>query len=345
MKLKAAILLAAALLVSSCGGDAGNGEGTVLPTIPVETEIAATGSIEVTRDFTGGLIGLEQADIHIRLAEAVVSVPVVEGNHVKKDQVIIELDKTGASSRYYQANAAYENARKNYEKMKHLFAEGAISESAHDQAEALFKVARADYLSARELVSITSPIAGKLVYLGVKEGDVPHVGQLAARVARTDSLCLTIGVPDALIDRFEIGMKGIAFPSGKGREYECVVTKVARAADPATRTFDVEVTVPNADGWLQAGTFARVRFVIDRCENVIRVPQSALISIEGIYTLYVIERDTAYTRNVTLGVSNGVTAEIVSGLAPDEEYVVLGQAFLDNAYPIVRSQDKADDSI
>ncbi|MCK4856709.1 MAG: hypothetical protein KAT58_01960, partial [candidate division Zixibacteria bacterium] len=96
---------------------------------------------------------------------------------------------------------------------------------------------------------------------------------------------------------------------------------------------------------LQAGTFARVRFVIDRCENVIRVPQSALISIEGIYTLYVIERDTAYTRNVTLGVSNGVTAEIVSGLAPDEEYVVLGQAFLDNAYPIVRSQDKADDSI
>ena len=59
---------------------------------------------------------------------------------------------------------------------------------------------------------------------------------------------------------------------------------------------------------------------------------------EGIYTVFVVENDTAHARTVTVGIKNGVNAEISSGLKDGEEIVQLGQDFLSNGYPIVRSE-------
>ncbi len=80
--------------------------------------------------------------------------------------------------------------------------------------------------------------------------------------------------------------------------YTCVVTRVASAADPQTRTFTVEVSVPNLEQRLQPGAFAKVKFVIESSESALRVPQSSLLSQEGV-SLFVVKNDTAYARTVT----------------------------------------------
>ena len=189
-----------AILPLSCGKK--NNTATALPTIPVKTLTVAPGTIEVTREFSGGLEGVEQADIYIRLSEAVTALPFKVGDHVQAGQVLITLDRGGASSQYIQAKAMFENAEKNFQKMKYLFDEKAISESAFDEAKAGFEVSKANYQAAKELVDITSPISGTLVELDVKIGDMPRQGMLAARVARTDALRMTFGVPADLVSRF-----------------------------------------------------------------------------------------------------------------------------------------------
>lgn len=332
------VILGLSLLLLSCSGGEDEG-GVLLPTIPVKTEMVEKGAIEIKREFTGGLVGMEQADIYIRLSEAVTALPYDEGGFVEKNAVIIELDKGGASSRYFQAEAAFENAKKSFEKMERLFNEGAVSEIEFDNVEAAFRVARADYTAARELVQITAPISGQLVDLDVKVGDVPAVGTLAARIARTDRLRLSFGVPTELIGSFRTGMTGEMMVSSLADTFVCTVTEVARAADPATRTFTVETTVPNGDGRLQAGMFAKVVFVVDQKSDVVTVNRNALLSTEGIYEVFVVANDTAYTRSVTVGLVNDVHSEIVTGLQPGEEVVVLGQSFLSDGYPILRSQD------
>ncbi len=325
------------LLLIGCGGN-DDESTTVLPTVPVKTALVEQGSIELTREFTGGLEGIEQADLYLRISEAVTELPFAEGARVKSGQVIVCLDKGGASANFYQAEASYNNARKNYEKFKRLFAEGAVSESDFDNAEANFQVAKANFDAAREMVDLTAPISGQLADLNVKVGQVPGVGTLAARIARTDSLRMSFGVPATLIGNFSRGMTGELTVAGRSEKLVCTVTDIAGAADPATRTFAVEATLPNEAKELQPGTFAKVKFVIDSKQGVIAVARNALLSTEGIYSLFVVENDTAYSRGVTIGIVNDKHTEILSGLEVGEELVILGQNFLADGYPIVRSE-------
>ena len=221
--------------------------------------------------------------------------------------------------------------------MKYLFDEKAISETAFDGAKAGFEVAKANYDAAKELVDITSPISGTLVGLDVKVGDIPRLGLLAARVARTDALRMTVGVPTNLVSRFNRGMSGSLRAAGDDSVYKCTVTKVSDAADPQTRTFSVEISVSNENRRLQAGTFAKATFVVDRKDNVLRVPQASMISNEGVMSLYVVKNDTARSRTVNVGVGNGTDTEVLAGLKSGEEVVVVGQSFLSDGYPITRS--------
>lgn len=323
------------LFLLGCGGKKEEAKA-VLPTIPVETEIAERGNIQMTREFTGGLEGIEQADVYIRLSEAVTALPFAEGSKVQEGQVIVRLDKGGASSSYFQAEASFTNARKNFDKMKALYDQGAVSESQFDNAEAAYEVAKANFDSAKELVEITAPITGILADLNVDVGQVPTVGTLAARIARADTLRVTFGVPAAMVVNFHKGMTGELRVAGSDKTYTSTVTDIAQAADPATRTFAVQVTLPNPQGELQPGTFAKVKFVVDSKKDVISVPRNALLSTEGIYSLYVVQNDTAYTRSVTIGIVNDKHTEIVKGLDAGEEVVTLGQNFLANGYPVVR---------
>jgi len=156
---------------------------------------------------------------------------------------------------------------------------------------------------------------------------------------------MTIGVPGKMINRFQPGMEGKLITTNEEIENICTVVKVAQAADPATRTFSVDLQVPNENGKLQAGVFAKVSFVIEEVNDVITVPRSALLSTEGIYELYVVKNDTAYVRNVILGVTNDYKSGIKVGLEIGEEVVVLGQNFLSDGYPVIRSKEILNDSI
>ena len=109
-------------------------------------------------------------------------------------------------------------------------------------------------------------------------------------------------------------MTGSLRVAGDDSVYICTVTKVSDAADPQTRTFSVEVSVPNTSRRLQAGTFAKVTFVVERKDNVSDSPAASLLSNEGVMSLYVVKNDTASARTVGVGVSNGTDTEILSGL-------------------------------
>ena len=339
MSRKLIYLALAGLLIASCGKENGNST-TPLPTIPVKTEIVTPGTIDVTREFSGGLEGIEQANLYIRVSEAVVTLPFKVGDRVKEGDVLISLDKGGASSQYFQTKAAFENAEKTYKKMQYLYEQKAISELSFDETKAGYQIAKANFEAARELVDITSPINGTLVELDVKVGDIPPMGTLAARVARTDMLRVSFGVPANIVGRFSKGMTAPLKVAGDDSTYTCTVTKVSDAADPQTRTFTVEATVPNPDRRLQAGTYAKANFILEQKQDVLAVPQSVLSSNEGIMSLFVVKADTAHARTVTTGVRNDVKVEITSGLNSGEEVVVEGQAFLSDGYPIVRSENQ-----
>jgi membrane fusion protein (multidrug efflux system) len=94
--------------------------------------------------------------------------------------------------------------------------------------------------------------------------------------------------------------------------------------DPQTRTLDAEVQIPNPDGELRPGMFGRGAIVIETHPHVPIVPAQAIQITEGKRFVFVLEGDKARRREITTGVDEGTTLEVLSGLREGDDIVIAG---------------------
>jgi membrane fusion protein (multidrug efflux system) len=134
------------VLMAGCSGNNQSSDNRSERAVSVKGQVVHLASKELTKSFTGTLEGVRQAVITAKIAEAVEKVMVSEGDRVEADQVLIQLDRTGPTSNFIQAQSLYLNAEKNYKKMKYLYDEGAVSESQFDAAKTEYEVSKANLL-------------------------------------------------------------------------------------------------------------------------------------------------------------------------------------------------------
>jgi len=319
------------IIISLAGCGQQNTENNVAEPekVAVETQLVEHGSLVVSRTYTGTIEGIEHAELTAKLSESVEKIRVKQGDKVKSGQVVLSLDKGGATSQYNQAEALYKNAKKLRDKYKNLYEEGAVSENDLDQANTEFKVAEANFKAAKETVNIISPISGVIASLNVNVGDQAYQGQHLVTVSRMDSVRLEIGVDPEDIDYIHVGdVVSLSMQGASGVLEEGQVSKVAGSADPMTRAFSIEVITANNDGILKVGGFASVNMNLYTLENVLTVPKEAVLIQKGIPKIFKINGDTAHPIEVELGLNDGSNLEIKSGIEPGDEIVVLGQSFL-----------------
>jgi len=156
-KMKRILICAiAALAVVSCTEEQEIGQQERVAAVAAEVVTLSNRDIVVT--FTGNLKGEQQADIYSKLSEAITAINFEEGDKVRAGQVLMSLDPDGPTVQYHEARSLYLNAEKNSGKMKHLFDEGAISESQYDAAQTEYEVRKAAFEAVERLVSVRIPI-------------------------------------------------------------------------------------------------------------------------------------------------------------------------------------------
>jgi len=298
--------------------------------IPVKTRVLVPLNEDVVKTYTGSVEGEKQAIIYCKIAEAVDSVHVREGDAVRADQVLVSLDRSGPSSSYLQSESVYLNAEKHNKKMAYLFEQGAVSESDHDAARTDYEVARASFEAARQLVDIQSPIAGTVTSLNVSHGDYLYAGQAVATVATVDRLRVKFGVNAADLHRVNEGDSVMVSAETVTQSAAGVVTSVARSADPITRAFQVEVAIDNIQGAYRPGMFVRIDIVLDRLTGVVAVPRDAVQDLSDESVAYIVQNGEAHRRTVDLDVDMGGRVVVSSGLSAGDTLVVLGQDYLED---------------
>jgi RND family efflux transporter MFP subunit len=292
-----------------------------------------TSTKSLNKTFTGTLEGERQAVIRAKIGEAVDNIFVAEGDLIKSNAVIIGLDKTGPSSNYIQSKSVFKNAEKNFNKMKYLYDEGAVSESQFDAARTDYEVARANHDAARRLVELKTPIAGTVTSIDVSVGDYVSPGQPVGTVATIEILRMKLGVNSSDVGYFNVGDKvsvhveSVSDSVASGR-----VVTIARSADPVTRTFQVEIEIDNEGYMFNPGMFARAEIVIQRLENILIVPRRIVINRNDKHYLYVIKGDRVSLRDVELGVEFDGESQVLSGIAPGDTVVAVGQEYLDDGF-------------
>jgi RND family efflux transporter MFP subunit len=326
------LLVSLALTISGCGSQKKEEHNTKIETdlsaaiVPIEVAVAERRTISVSRTYSGTLEGEEQANIVAKVPERITGIAIHVGGAVVAGQVTITLDKSGASSQYYQAEANFKNSEKTLERMKSLYAEGAISLQTLDGIQTAYDVAKANFDAARNTVELTTPIPGVVTALHVSVGDVATPGSVLATVAKITRMKVIFNINETDVTNLSIGQKVQVYSEmASDVKADGRIVQLSKSADIRSRSFEVKAIFPNtSDRWFKPGMFCRVTVELAPRQKALVVPNAALQSDGVTDRVYVIRNGRAFQRVVQVGVTDGQHSEILQGLTDGDTVATVG---------------------
>jgi RND family efflux transporter MFP subunit len=329
-------------VIEGCGGKSKN-ENDVndktqyTDTISVEAQTVKTGELSTTKTFSGTLEGEEQANIIAKIPERIMKINVKVGNYVKSGDILFELDKSGAQSQFYQAQAAYLNAQKNFERMQNLLKEGAVSQQAFDGTQTQYEVAKANFDAARSTVEITSPLSGIVTAINVNIGDLANPAMPLATVANIGRMKAKFNVGELDVPSFFVGQSVEIYSEIKSDIVQTgKVIQLSKSANVQSRTFEMQAIFPNtSDKWFKPGMFCRVKVNMKTQKNALTIPMAALVKTDKTDGVYTINGDQAQFQPIETGITDGTLVEVKSGLKEGDKIVTLGMSNLKNGTVVI----------
>jgi len=267
------------------------------------------------------------------------------GSKVEKGELLAAIDTPEIDQQLYQARANREQvkaalalAKISADRWENLRKTDSVSQQEADQQtsgyqQALANLAAAD-ANVRRLEELESfknvyaPFSGVLTRRNVDPGALINSGAMAGRemfdLARVDPLRVFVSVPQAYAPNMKVGMKAtVTLQEFPGQRFMGTIARTAEAIDPATRTLNTEVDVPNKDGKLLPGSFGEVHFATGTSVPRITIPVNAMLfRAQGPEVAVVGKDGKVNLRPITIGRDFGATLEILGGLDVDDQVVI-----------------------
>jgi membrane fusion protein (multidrug efflux system) len=339
----------AVTLVTACGGPAAGPAGAPGPGGPtrgagpggqpvpvIATRVAAQ---EFTDRFTalGTARANESIKVTARSSSIITQINFREGQRVKPGDVLVELDTRQELANLDLARAQLKQAESQYNRSKALAATNAVSAADLDQLEANLLVARAQVRGAEarlDTLVVRAPFAGTVGLRKVSLGDLVGPDTQITTLDDTATIKLEFGVPETFLSEISQGMSvtgtTAVYPD---RRFTGKVTSIDSRVDPVTRSATVVASLSNPDNALMPGMFLSIALE-KRRENVLLIPEEALVPREGRQFVFVVEEGKAVEHEVDLGGRAPGYAEVRSGLAPGDLVVVEGTQRLRDGAPV-----------
>ncbi len=260
---------------------------------------------------------------------AVTRVFVKEGDQVAKGQTLAQIDNSVIVRNIESMEAQLELARSVFERQKNLWDQKIGTEVQFLQAKTNKESLEKQLASLKEQndkTRIKAPISGTVDQVFVKAGENIAPGQPSVRVVNTNDLKIQSQVSEAYVTQIKKGNKAIVTVTELNKEIEAKVTFVGKTIDRLSRTFNVEIELPQ-DPDLRPNMTATVRVVFESSPSAIVVPVNLIQEINDEKVVYVAEqRDNRWvaTRKVVTVVGvYGYRAE-VKGLNAGDKIINVG---------------------
>lgn len=342
-------LLALGLAACSGGSKETNEKEEKAPIVKVET--VEEKEVEQTATYTATSEAFLLNNISSSMPNRIKQIYVDEGMRVSKGQKLVVLDDVNTTTYELQvanAKANLKNVETDYQRAMDLYKIGGGTKQTVDQMEVqlinarnALATAERTLRNARENTVLTSPISGVVTARNYDPGDM--TGNLPIlTVAQANPIKIAVNVSESELPEVHKGMKAeVTFDTFGEETFTGTVTMTMPTVDPASRTFGVEITVPNGDGRILPGMFARVKMTFGNAMHVV-VPDKAVIKQPGSgdHYVYVYHRDngTVSYNKVELGQRLGDSYELLGGVEPGSEVVVSGQTRLANGVKVELSK-------
>lgn len=338
--MKKIVMLAAwAVLLSGCGGKKGASDVAVDPRVLTRGVVAEETTVRLTEEFTSEIEPYRENDITPAASGVHIDRILVDvGDVVREGQLLVTLDPT----QYTQQLVQLKTVEDDYNRLLPVYEVGGISAQQIEQAKAQLDIQREVVANMKKNIEVRSPISGVVTARNYESGDL-FSQQPVLHVMQIDLLKVIVNISEQFFPNVKVGMpvtlRVEIFPE---REFTGRVSLIYPALDATTRTFKVEVEVPNGDGTLRPGMYARTIFDMGSKQGVM-VPDVAVQKQVGSAEryLYVIVGDSvAERRSVEVGRQVGDRVDILQGVQAGEQVAVTALSKLYDGAPVEVKQEQ-----
>jgi membrane fusion protein (multidrug efflux system) len=313
---------------------------STLEFVPDDLYEVRQGQLSRTLPVTGTLMALTAATVKAKVAGELIEVAVREGQAVQKGQLLARIDQTEVQAKVAARSADVEVARaqlqlaeKNRVTQKALLDKNFISQNAfdttqsgYDVALARLRAAEADLLSARKTLgdsTLVAPFSGIVSERHVQPGERVPLDAKIISIVDLSVLTLEASVPASTIAQVKVGQPVAFRVDGFGeRRFDGRIDRINPATAAGSRSISIYAIIENRDALLRGGLFAQGELILERIENAVLVPATAVREEIGQTFVYAIESGTLRKKAVRVGLSDaGGMLQVLSGLAAGDRVV------------------------
>jgi len=271
-------------------------------------------------------------------------VNVVEGQHVRKGQVLAKIDDGGLSQQLAQLNIQLELAKTTFERQQRLWDQKIGSEMQFLQAKSNYEAQQKSITQLKEQVSKTivkAPFDGTIDDVFSHQGSVVSPGQSQImRIINLNNMYIETDVPESHITTVTKNKPVVINFPVLGKTINGEIRQAGNFINPANRTFKIEVAVPNKDNSIKPNLTAKLRVNDYTNENAILIPQSIISeNSKGQQYVYVVsdrknDEGTAHRVIIETGLTQGDSIEVLSGINIGDEIIQEGARSIKDAQTV-----------
>ncbi len=275
-----------------------------------------------------------------KMPGTVTAVYVKEGDAVRAGQVMAVIDDAVMRQNVAELKTGLELATTVYEKQKNLWDQKIGSEIQYLQTKNNKESLERRLATLNEQLAqtrVTAPISGTVDAVGLRVGEPANPGTTTIRVVNLSDMKVLAKVADTYINTVRKGDEALV-ELNSGEKMTGKVSFVGKVVNPQTRTFDVEIALPNKGGLLKPNMLANISINDQTKENALVVNQNLIQRTESGDVVYVAKvngnQTTAQLRKIKTGISYNGEVVVTEGLQPGDQLITVGYQDLVDGQPL-----------
>lgn len=292
--------------------------------------------ISIEENITSTINAFEETYLSPALQGRIRSVKVDVNDHVKKGQLLVEMDRTQLD----QTQLQYQVLKTDLARMDTLLQYGSVTQQSYDQMKSQVDITYLVLKNLEENTLLRAPYSGIITGKYYNDGELfsptPNtpVGKAAlVSMIRIDPLKVMVNLSEKYLPLVKEGMEAkITTDVYPGEVFTGRVFRIHPTINAATRTFTLEVKGPNRDQKLRPGMFARVSLKLGEKEALI-VPSIAVLQQPGTNERYIMLHEDGTARRVVVKILNRYDDQLEissSELNGGEQLIFAGQTSLED---------------
>lgn len=314
----------------------------------VMTEAPAVNDITLYTDIIGTIEPAEVVTVYPKMSGEVLEVNFAVGETVTAGQVLCRIDSDALNALKIQMDGAAvtkQDADLALQRTQALFATGAVSQQALEQAQSGAKGANLQYEAAKnsydlqlKYTTVTAPIDGVIESKNIDPHDMIGPSSGICVISGKGQITISFGVSEKVMKNLTVGMPVVVDKADT--KYDGSIMEIASMVDASTGLYKVKASLNNGEA-LTTGSKAKVTVTMDSVTNALTIPVDAVSYYNGEPFVYCLEGTTAKKVNIEAGIYDSERMEVKSGLTPEDQVIITWSNELNDGAEVLVKGDTA----